>query len=449
MNSPRESSRATTPTQQVLGGARFLRHDQPEQQQQQQPPQQQSYTSHQHSMTLDETGFDVAKFALPPLPTVPPGRAAGKLTQSPAMAVSLNLFLPDVRDGATPLSTSSSTYGVLGRGAHGVVVAVDPATSTTSTSATANSIANDGPPLGPHDDGATAAAAPLARKLIPLSGDENSAASTELVVARRMHALAVRRPEAARHLLRVHAVRVGQTEAAIDMELLDAGDLARFAPLPSDAHVAAVALQLLRGLRALHCDVRALHRDIKLQNALASRDGRVRLVDFGSAAVGDPAAEGDITSADQQGSVLQMAPERLRGERHGQASDVWALGVMLAELATGAHPFVPADAARGLGSTERFWALAEVIRHTASPDECAAATDAAVTRALASRSPEVQSFIGAMLRAEPSARATVPELLEHPFVAASRASDTDVTTRLAPLFSAAPPNHAVPEPVEE
>merc|ERR1719197_442743 len=200
-------------------------------------------------------------------------------------------------------------------------------------------------------------------------------------------------------------------DTAIDMELLDAGPLSRFAPMRDEACVAAVARELLLGLQALHGEARALHRDIKLQNILASRAGAVKLVDFGSAAVlpDDAPADAPLVAEDQQGTILQMSPERLRGEQHGPASDVWSVGVTIAELATGRHPFLPAEKG-GLASTERFWALAEVIKHMATAEECASATDAAITAAVADCGAELRSFVCAAVRAEASERATVEEL---------------------------------------
>uniref|UniRef100_A0A7S1LGX3 mitogen-activated protein kinase kinase n=1 Tax=Neobodo designis TaxID=312471 RepID=A0A7S1LGX3_NEODS len=267
--------------------------------------------------------------------------------------------------------------------------------------------------------GATPAPPPFARKRITLTSGDPAAMRTlrtELIVARRLQR------SSAPHLLRVRNARAGQMDATIDMELLDAGPLSRFAPMRDEACVAAVARELLLGLKALHGEVRALHRDIKLQNILASRAGAVKLVDFGSAAVlpDDAPADAPLVAEDQQGTILQMSPERLRGEPHGPASDVWSVGVTIAELATGKHPFMSAaaaDLAGDGGVTGRFWALASVIKHTASADECAAATDAALTQALANSSDVLRDFVRRAVHADPVRRATIAGLLEHPFVA--------------------------------
>ncbi len=83
-----------------------------------------------------------------------------------------------------------------------------------------------------------------------------------------------------------------------------------------------------------------LHRDIKPSNVLLSPDGRVRLCDFGLAALEDSAR---LTgSGAQLGTLAYMAPEQFRGEsaRVTPATDVYALGITLHELLGLRHPFV-------------------------------------------------------------------------------------------------------------
>ena len=83
-----------------------------------------------------------------------------------------------------------------------------------------------------------------------------------------------------------------------------------------------------------------LHRDIKPSNVLLSPDGRVRLCDFGLAALDDSAR---LTgSGAQLGTLAYMAPEQFRGEsaKITPATDVYALGITLYELLALRHPFV-------------------------------------------------------------------------------------------------------------
>lgn len=97
-----------------------------------------------------------------------------------------------------------------------------------------------------------------------------------------------------------------------------------------------IGLQDCEGLRAAH-EHGIIHRDIKPSNLLVEADGRVRIVDFGLAAVagGEP-----VTRAGSRlGTVGYMAPEQLRGEKVDQRADLFALGVILYELVTGRRPF--------------------------------------------------------------------------------------------------------------
>lgn len=109
-------------------------------------------------------------------------------------------------------------------------------------------------------------------------------------------------------------------------------------PLASDRAVT-VAVELLDALDAAHA-AGVLHRDIKPGNVLASgRGGNVKLGDFGIAKTSDNdlTATGDII-----GTVAYLAPERVAGAPATVQSDLWSLGVVLYEAASGRRPF-PGD----------------------------------------------------------------------------------------------------------
>jgi serine/threonine-protein kinase len=119
----------------------------------------------------------------------------------------------------------------------------------------------------------------------------------------------------------------------ISMEFVDGEDLAalqrRIGRL-SEEKAVQIARQLCAGLVAAHSQG-ILHRDLKPANIMIDGRGRVRITDFGLAALAD---EIGVTEA-RAGTPTYMAPEQLRGEEVSVLSDVYSLGLILFELFTG------------------------------------------------------------------------------------------------------------------
>jgi eukaryotic-like serine/threonine-protein kinase len=142
---------------------------------------------------------------------------------------------------------------------------------------------------------------------------------------------------------------VGEHDGApyLVIELLDGATLRerlRNGPLPVRKAVE-YAIQIAQALAAAH-DAGIVHRDLKPDNLFVTRDGRVKILDFGLAkAIEDsPARDGTLTAdRTDSGAVLgtagYMAPEQVRGKDVDHRADLFALGVVLHEMLTGAAPF--------------------------------------------------------------------------------------------------------------
>ncbi|HXW04193.1 MAG TPA: protein kinase [Vicinamibacterales bacterium] len=105
-----------------------------------------------------------------------------------------------------------------------------------------------------------------------------------------------------------------------------------------------IAHQIAEGLAAAH-GAGIVHRDLKPENVMVTADGRVKIVDFGLARTDDEETRVSGPTVTETavgllvGTVPYMSPEQARGAKADFRSDQFALGVMLYELATGAHPF--------------------------------------------------------------------------------------------------------------
>jgi serine/threonine protein kinase len=144
---------------------------------------------------------------------------------------------------------------------------------------------------------------------------------------------------------------VGETDgqAWIAMELVDGqslSDVMRGGGLAPEV-VLRYGIQIADALD--HAHTRGVqHRDLKPANIALGLDGRVKVLDFGIAARMPESPAADVTrTADTAvaqagapaGTLAYVAPETLRGDPPGAPADLWALGVVLFELASGARPF--------------------------------------------------------------------------------------------------------------
>ena len=96
-----------------------------------------------------------------------------------------------------------------------------------------------------------------------------------------------------------------------------------------------IAIQVANGLDAAHKH-NIVHRDIKPQNIIISKEGKVKVTDFGIAKV---ASSSTINSSSTMGSVHYISPEQARGGYSDERSDIYSLGITLFEMLTGTVPF--------------------------------------------------------------------------------------------------------------
>lgn len=96
-----------------------------------------------------------------------------------------------------------------------------------------------------------------------------------------------------------------------------------------------IAIQMVTGIEAAHKQ-NIVHRDIKPQNIIISKDGKVKVTDFGIARA---TTSSNTISANVMGSVHYTSPEQARGGMTDEKSDLYSVGITMYEMITGHVPF--------------------------------------------------------------------------------------------------------------
>src|SRR3989442_7650033 len=159
------------------------------------------------------------------------------------------------------------------------------------------------------------------------------------------------------HILSIHDVGTENGNAYVVFELLEGENLRQRlerGALPV-RKVVELAVQMCRGLAAAHARG-VIHRDLKPENLFLTRDGRLKILDFGLAKLSEsPEREQELLKAragtvTEQGMLLgtvgYMSPEQARGKPADARSDLFAVGAILYEMLSGRRAFTgatPAD----------------------------------------------------------------------------------------------------------
>jgi len=200
--------------------------------------------------------------------------------------------------------------------------------------------------------------------------------------------------------------------------------------------------QLTSALAYMHSK-KVLHRDIRPENILVSRDGVLKLADFGFSRHVPQLQEGRLTG--YVCSRWYRAPELLLGSQYGAAADVWALGCVLAEMAIGQPLFAGSTDVEQLSQMARMVGLTASQRASFEQEYGGTFPPGLLSplyKLVPQASAELITLLNACLQPDPKARPTAAKLLEFDlFVSASSSTLVHMPTEDEPTRELLP--HAI------
>jgi len=150
------------------------------------------------------------------------------------------------------------------------------------------------------------------------------------------------------NIVTIHSVEEAEGQIFLTLELIEGESLSRRmkSPMPLET-IFALAIPLADAVAAAHGQG-ILHRDLKPDNVMVTAGGMVKVLDFGLARFREPLApleegaprdEGLTQEKKVVGTAAYMSPEQAEGKAMGPESDVFSLGIILYQMATGTRPF--------------------------------------------------------------------------------------------------------------
>jgi serine/threonine protein kinase/tetratricopeptide (TPR) repeat protein len=169
------------------------------------------------------------------------------------------------------------------------------------------------------------------------------------------------------HIVTIFSVEEADGVHFLTMELIEGQPLDRLIPdggFPVE-RIVDIATALAGALAAAH-EKGIVHRDLKPANVMVTSDGRVKVLDFGLAKEIRPMSSGDVTQTRSpqteagmvMGTPAYMSPEQVAGEAVDSRTDIFSLGIVVYEMATGQRPF------KGRSSAEL---VSAILRDTPRP----------------------------------------------------------------------------------
>jgi len=177
-------------------------------------------------------------------------------------------------------------------------------------------------------------------------------------------------------IVRLYDVVLDQERSVLVCELVEGESIDDLVGALDDADSLEVTAQVLEALAHAHAQG-VVHRDIKPANVMLSRDGMVKVMDFGIARL--TGADTVTAEGDMIGTIAYMSPEQAAGRRVGPASDVYSAAVLLYELLAGGHPSPGRTPGERLSHIAAGRVVPLVERRPDLPSSLLAAMDAALS----------------------------------------------------------------------